>query len=75
MARRSLCPRLFFAVMEEDRMFETTRLKVDLLTSEIYFLWSNCTEIALRGKGFWGIVSGSESEPDIAVDDKSGTAA
>lgn len=32
-----------------------------------YFLWSNCTEIALRGKALWEIVSSSALEPIAAV--------
>ena len=38
--------------------------RLEKLTSRNYYLWSCKMEVLLRGKGLWGIVSGTEKRPE-----------
>lgn len=48
---------------DETDTVDTSRYRVQPLSSDNYFLWSRKMEIILRSKGLWNIVSGTELEP------------
>lgn len=51
--------------MELDDLFELSKLRVPLLNSGNYFIWSRKLELVLRGKGLWELVKGEEIVPNV----------
>ena len=45
--------------MSDDKVLESSKFKLQLLTNENYFLWCNIIEIILRGRGLSNVVCGN----------------
>lgn len=49
---------------DRSSVVDVNKIRLPLLTSTNYFLWSRKIELVLRSKGLWSIVDGCESPPE-----------
>ena len=49
-------------------LIDTSRYRFPALTADNYFIWSHKLEVVLLGKGFWGIIEGTEQEPEAIAE-------
>lgn len=58
---------------ESPSIIDASKIRVQLLNKENYYIWSNKLELILRGKGLWEIVNGTELAPATESTSESST--
>ncbi|KAI0559809.1 gag-polypeptide of LTR copia-type [Gracilaria domingensis] len=63
-----LCREMSSVENDMSSLVDIQKVKLPVLNSSNYFMWSKKIQLVLKSKGLWSIVSGVEQAPDITDD-------